>query len=129
FDDEPVARAYDAANAERLYARSAWPQVEWSDTGANLALTVELPGFGEKDVQLSIHQDLLTIAGERKTDAPAGYVAHRQERLPVKFTRTYSLPTKVDPERSSAALKNGVLTVTLAKSAEAQPKQIAVRAQ
>jgi HSP20 family protein len=87
-----------------------------------------MPGLSEKDVQISIHQDVLTLSGERKADAPQGWFVHRQERAPVKFSRTYSLPCKVDPEKSTASLKNGVLRIALAKSVEAQPRQIAVKA-
>jgi HSP20 family protein len=80
-------------------------------------------------VQISIHQDVLTMSGERKHDAPQGWFVHRQERAPVKFSRSFSLPCKIDPEKSSATLKNGVLAITLAKVTEAQPRQIAVKAE
>ena len=54
-------------------------------------------------------------------------MVHRQERTPIKFGRTFTLPCKIDPEKSSAVLKDGVLTVTLAKAPEAQPRQISVK--
>ena len=69
------------------------------------------------------------MRGERKPDAPQGAFVHRQERAPVKFSRSFALPCKVDPEKSGATLKNGVLTITLAKASEAQPRQIAVKVQ
>lgn len=114
-------------------AEQAWggrfPQICATDTGPNLVFEADLPGLSEKDVQLSIHHDVLSLSGERRTELPQGYVAHRQERMPVKFTRSFTLPCKIDPEKSEAIMKNGVLTVTLAKAAEAQPRQIAVKAQ
>jgi HSP20 family protein len=121
-------RAPLASEAERLWARR-FPRVTITDERSSLVLKAELPGLGEKDVQLSIHQDVLALSGERKVDAPEGYYVHRQERAPVKFARSFSLPSKVDPEASTATLKDGVLTVTLKKAPEAQPQQIAVKAQ
>ena len=87
------------------------------------------PGLSDKDVTLSLNQDVLTLAGKRGADAPKGYSVHRQERAALQFSRSVALPCKVDPEKATAAMKNGVLTVTLGKVAEAQPRRIAVRAQ
>jgi len=126
FDDFEPARP--RGRAERLWS-GRFPRLSFNDAGASLVLEVDLPGLGEKDVQITIHQDVLTLSGERKRDVPEGWLVHRQERAPLKFSQSFSLPTKVDPEKSSATLKNGVLTVTLAKAVEAQPRPIAVKAQ
>jgi HSP20 family protein len=114
-DREPVATA-------------TWPRVNVFDAGANVVLTADVPGLSEKDLQISLNVDTLSIAGERKVPAPEGYSVHRQERPHAKFSRSITLPWKVDSERATAALKDGVLTLTLPKAAEAQPRQIAVRA-
>ena len=135
WDEYEPARHRDALRSnlaeetERLSARGRWPRLSFADAGASLVLKAEVPGLTEKDVQLSIHQDALTLSGERKADAPEGYFVHRQERAPLKFARSFTLPCKVDPEKSTATLKNGVLTVTLTKAPEAQPRQIAVKVQ
>jgi HSP20 family protein len=115
-------------SAERLWT-GRFPRLTFADKATSLVLEADLPGLAEKDVQLSIHQDVLTMSGERKQDVPQGWYVHRQERVPVKFSRSFALPCKVDPERSTAALKNGVLTITLPKAVEAQPRQITVKAQ
>jgi len=115
--------------AERLWGRGRWPRLSLSDAGEKLLLKAEIPGLTEKDLQLSIQKDVLTMSGERKPDAPEGYLVHRQERAPIKFARSFTLPCKVDPEKSAATLKDGVLTVTLAKAPEAQPRQITVKVQ
>jgi HSP20 family protein len=134
FDDYEPARQRENRRAgfpdeaERLWSRR-WPQLSLVDGGTSLVLKAEVPGLGEKDVQLSVHQDVLTLSGERKPDVPEGYYVHRQERAPIKFARSIALPCKIDPEKSSATLKDGVLTVTLNKAPEAQPKQIAVKVQ
>jgi HSP20 family protein len=115
-------------DVERMWS-GRFPRLSFADTGAGLVLEADLPGLDDKDVQLSIHQDVLTIRGERKQDTPQGFYVHRQERRPVRFSRSFALPCKVDPEKSEATLKNGVLTITLPKAVEAQPRQIAVKAQ
>jgi HSP20 family protein len=128
FDEyEPTRDAY-VDEAERMWS-GRFPRLTLQETDAALVLHADLPGLNDKDVQLSIHQDVLSLSGERRADAPQGYVAHRQERAPVKFSRSFTLPCKVDPEKSTATMKDGVLTVTLAKAAEAKPRQIAVKAQ
>jgi HSP20 family protein len=123
---------FEAPRAARFVeegAARAWPRVNVFDTGTSLLLRVEVPGLTEKDVKLTLTQDVLTLSGERKPDAPKGYSVHRQERSGYQFSRSFTLPCKIDAEKTSATIKNGVLTVTLNKVAEAQPRQIAVRAQ
>lgn len=105
-----------------------WPRSNLIDSGPNLVLTAEVPGLSEKDIKLSLNQEVLTISGERQTKVPEGYSAHRQERTAVKFARSFVLPCRVDADRTTATVKNGILTVTLEKAAEAMPRQIAVKA-
>lgn len=130
FEDfePPRGRRRDLGEVERMWT-GRFPRVTFTETAQELVLEADLPGLADRDVQLSIHQDVLSLSGERKADAPQGYFVHRQERAPVKFARSFTLPCKVDPEKSTATLKNGVLKVTLAKAVEAKPRQIAVKAQ
>jgi len=107
---------------------TGWPHSNLYDTGTELVVTAEVPGLTHENIDVSVQQNLLTISGERKIDAPEGYTMHRRERSPFKFSRSFSLPYKVDPEQAMAEVKDGILTVKLAKSAEAQPKQITVQA-
>jgi HSP20 family protein len=124
FEDFDPARAR-GRDVERMWS-GRFPRFSLVDAGASLVLEADLPGLGEKDVQLSLHQDVLTLSGERRQEVPQGWFVHRQERAPVKFSRSFTLPCKIDPEKSAATLKNGVLTLTLVKATEAQPRQIAV---
>ena len=71
---------------------------------------------------------MLTVKAARKVEAPEGYTAHRRERQSFSFTQSYELPTRIDPEKVQASLKQGVLTLTLPKAAEAQPKRVTVTA-
>jgi HSP20 family protein len=103
-----------------------WPRTNVYDAGSNLLLEAEVPGLTQQDLQLTINQNLLTLTGERRLDVPEGYTVHRQERVPLRFSRSVTLPCKIDPEKSVASLDNGVLTVTLPKAPEAQPRKIAI---
>jgi HSP20 family protein len=105
-----------------------WPRTNLVDAGANLVLTAEVPGLSENDIKLTLNQEVLTISGERKVQAPEGYSAHRQERATVSFSRSFTLPCRVNAERTTASVKNGILTVTIEKAADAMPRQIVVKA-
>lgn len=111
----------------RNLSSAAWPAVNVFDDGDKLVLHADIPGVAAKDVELTLHDGVLTLKGERKVEAPAGYAARRQERPAFRFTRSIALPVKVDPEKTIATAKDGVLTITLGKVAAARPRQIAVR--
>ena len=108
-------------------SEATWPRVDLFDTGPTLLLSAEVPGLTAKDVQIQIENDVLTLSGERKVQVPPGYAAHRRERGSLSFTRSFNLPFKVDGEKITATLKDGVLNVEMAKLPEAQPRQIAIR--
>lgn len=108
-------------------ATGGLPRVNFFDTGTAFVLEADVPGLTDKDVNLTLNQDVLTLSGARKADAPEGYTAYRQERVPLRFSRSFALPAKVDPEKTLAAIKDGVLTVTLEKAPEVKPRQISVR--
>jgi HSP20 family protein len=114
-------------SSPRSFSSSVFPRVNVYDGGANLILKADVPGLSEKDVQVTLNDGGLSISGERTVAPPEGYSAHRQERSHVKFSRSLQLPCKVNPEQTTAAVKNGVLTITFAKAPEAQPRQISVR--
>ncbi len=107
---------------------SAWPRIVLYDSGTELRLQAEVPGVSEKDLDISVEQSSLTIRGERTTEGPKGYSVHRQERGNHSFARSFTLPCRIDAERVTANLKNGVLEMTLPKVAEEQPRQIQVKA-
>ena len=129
FEDyDAPARTPLRSEFERASRFAAGPRFHLFDVGSALVIKADLPGMAGKDLQISLNQDVLTLAGERKSDAPEGYAVHRKERPTTRFSRSFTLPSKVDLERTSAVLKDGVLTLTLNKAVEAQPRQIAVRA-
>lgn len=109
-------------------AHSASPRFSVEDEGANYVARADLPGVTEKDLELTVTGNTLTLKGNRKVAAPEGYSVHRNERGSFEFARSFELPTKVTADKVEAKLEHGVLTVTLPKAPEAQPKQIAVKA-
>ena len=106
----------------------AFPRINVFDAGDNIVLRADVPGLSEKDLQITANQDGITISGARRLEAREGYSVHRQERVAAKFARSLSIPWRVDPDKTVALVKDGVLTITLAKAPEAQPRQITVRA-
>ena len=121
-------RIFEEFNPESDERREfAFQSAALRDEGDNLVLTADLPGMTEKDIKLSIANNVLTIAGERKIEEPDGYSVHRRERNAFRFSRSFSLEPQIDPARVDAAVVNGVLTVTLPKAEEAKPREIKVR--
>lgn len=118
--------ARDPRRAQSRTAGSSWPRIGLHDAGTELRLLAEVPGVSEKDLDISVEQSSLTIRGERKAEAPEGYSVHRQERGNYSFARSFTLPCRIDAEKTTANLKNGILELTLPKVAEEQPKQIQV---
>lgn len=112
---------------DREPANPGWPAVTLHDDGAALVVRADVPGLDPKKLELSVDGSTLTIKGEREDRVPEGYSVHRKERAAYQFARSFSLPAKVDAEKTAAEVKNGVLTVTLPKAKEAQPRQISVR--
>lgn len=98
------------------------------DAGTELRLLAEVPGVSEKDLNVSVEKSSLSIRGERKVEVPEGYSVHRQERGTLSFARSFALPCRIDAEKTTANLRNGVLEMKLPKVAEEQPRQIQVRA-
>ena len=80
----------------------------------------------KEDIEISLHDGMLTINGERKSQTPEGDKAERTERYVGKFRRSISLPTQVDANKVTANYRDGILTITLPKAEEAKPKQIKV---
>jgi HSP20 family protein len=112
----------------RRGVRLAWPPTNVYETKEAFVVRAEVPGLTEGDVSVSVEDEALVLRGERKTEVPAGYHVHLRERAPIAFTRKLPLPVRVDADAVTATLKDGVLTVTLPKSRDALPRQIAVKA-
>jgi HSP20 family protein len=105
---------------------SRWnPAVNVYQDKDRFTVVVELPGLKKEEIEISLHEDTLTIAGERKREESSEQ-EFLTERLYGKFQRSLALPTAVDAEKVKASYKDGLLQVVLPKAEEAKPKQIEV---
>ena len=96
---------------------TAWPSVEVTERDNELRITAEMPGMSEKDVELLVEEGVLTIRGEKRNEREErGY----SERFYGRFERRIALPDGVDESGARAEFRDGVLTVTLPRSAEAE---------
>ena len=107
---------------------SGWsPALDVHDEKDNLVVQVELPGMKKDEIDISLHDGVLTVSGERKTEREQKEgETFRSERYFGKFQRSVTLPSQVDSAKVQAAYKDGVLTVSLPKAEAAKPKHIAV---
>ena len=105
------------------------PSMDVSETDKEIEITAELPGLEEKDVQINVADNLLTIRGEKKAEKEETDKNYRLiERSYGSFERTLQLPDGVNADAIKATIAKGVLKVTVPKSAPAQVKKIDVKA-
>ena len=115
------------APEEALTTSNFAPPVDVYEDEHHITLKIEVPGIDEKDVNVSIENNTLTVRGDRsfeKDEKEENF--HRVERMYGSFTRSFTLPNTVDPEQVTAHYDKGVLKIRLAKKAEAKPKLIKV---
>ncbi|WP_404288536.1 Hsp20/alpha crystallin family protein [Microvirga sp. RSM25] len=125
FDD--VFRGFDMAPFGGVSRMASWPHVEVVDNDKDVRISAELPGLEDKDVEVLIGDGVLTIRGEKKSAIEDKERAF-SERTYGRFERRIPLAWEVEEDKIEASFKNGVLTVTLPKSAESRSevKRIAV---
>jgi HSP20 family protein len=112
---------------EALTTTSFAPPVDIYEDEHNITLKLEVPGIDERDIDVRIDNNTLTVHGERKIEKEEKEENFRRvERQYGSFTRSFTLPSSVDPQQVSADYNQGVLKIRLAKKAEAKPKQIKV---
>jgi HSP20 family protein len=119
---------YSQGGQDQSLATSSFaPAVDVYEDEHNVTLKVEVPGIDEKDIDIRLENNTLTVHGERKIEKEEKEENYRRvERQYGSFTRTFTLPTTVDSENVSANYDKGVLSITLPKKAEAKPRQINV---
>ena len=103
------------------------PAVDIYEDDKKVMLKLEVPGIDEKDLDVSVEKNTLTVKGERKFSSEEKEENfHRIERRYGSFFRSFTLPSTVDTEQVQASYNAGVLKLELAKKPEAQPKQIKI---
>jgi HSP20 family protein len=114
-------------NDELMTSGTFIPPVDIYEDEHSFKLQVEVPGLSEKDIDIRLENNTLTLRGERKFESEQKEENFRRvERRYGSFVRSFTLPNSVDAENVSAQYENGVLNIQLAKKAEAKPKQIKV---
>jgi HSP20 family protein len=127
---EQVNRMFENAFPGRAdgSTMTAWaPAVDIYETENELVLKADLPDLNEKDLDVRVENNMLTIRGERKFEQKVKEENYlRIERTYGSFSRSFSLPNTVSSETIKAEYKNGVLTIEMPKRAESKPKQVKV---
>ena len=102
------------------------PQTDVYETGDALTVVMEMPGVDRKDVEVELKEDVLRVEGRIDFSKYGGMEPVYTEYNVGHFSRSFTLSDRVDRERIGAQLEDGVLTLTLPKTAEAQPRRIAI---
>jgi HSP20 family protein len=124
-----AARWFDDFLVEPTFGNSTLPAVDIRETDAEYLMEVELPGLSEKDVEVKLDKNLLTISShkeEKLDEKKNGYVL--RERRSAHFSRSFVLPEGVDREKIGAEYRNGILNLTFPKVPAVKPKTIEVKA-
>jgi HSP20 family protein len=123
FEDAVTQRGEE----KELVASSWAPAVDIYEDESQLVLTAEIPGLSEKDVEIKIEDNVLSIQGERKLQKETreeNY--HRIERAYGSFYRSFTLPNYVDEDKIRAENENGVVKITMPKKAELKPRKVKI---
>ena len=119
-----MRRMFDFAPAAETTFSFNVPAVDVTEDDKAYKIAAELPGLAEKDVDVSVSGDVLTLKGEKRQEREEKDKNwHVSERAYGSFQRSFSLPTGIDRDKIACEFAKGVLTVTLPKSAEAQKQQ------
>jgi HSP20 family protein len=132
FGLTPMGRMFDLATLPRWnVAMPAAPAMDITEDAAGYTMTAELPGMSEKDIEVAVRGDVLTLKGEKKLESERDDAdVHLSERTYGAFTRSFTLPEGVDAGAIGAEFVNGVLTLKLPKAKAAMPetKTVAIKA-
>jgi HSP20 family protein len=118
-----------AGDSQAVTTAAYTPAVDVFENGEKVVLKLDIPGVEEKDLDIRVENQSLTVRGERKFESEEKEENfHRIERRYGSFFRSFTLPTTVDTENVNASYQAGVLKLELKKKASAQPRQIKIGA-
>jgi HSP20 family protein len=115
---------WPAATGVRSVARGTYPPINVGATPDHLEIYLFAAGLDPKKLDLSIQQNLLTVAGERELPGNEAATYYRRERFAGSFRRVVTLPEDVDPDRVEARYRDGVLQITVKRKESAKPRTI-----
>ena len=122
-----LGRAFGDTNGHAFTADNTWPRTSVYETPDALLFVAEVPGLTDKDLDVTLKDDVLTLSGERKVAPPEGAQVLRQEQRPTRFARSFALPFPVVADGLTAELKDGILNVRLPKVPEVQPRRVPIK--
>lgn len=138
-----VPATRELGTSDQSAHQNKWqPAVDILETATDFRLLLEIPAVAAEEVQVAVDDHVLTVSGERRVDADleptndevdatgnkqSAVTHHRRERQVGRFSRSFRLPETVDDEVIEAKAKDGVLTLTIAKKVQPQPRQIEVK--
>ncbi len=111
----------------RSSAAGSFPAINIGASPKQVDVYVFAAGLDPASLDVSLQQNLLSIAGERKVEVPEGTQVYRRERFNGSFRRVITLPEDVDPDQVSANYRDGVLHITVQRKEEHQPRKIEVK--
>jgi HSP20 family protein len=111
----------------RSVARGTFPPINLGATGDGVDVYLFAAGLDAKTLDISIQQNLLTVAGERKVEVPENVQYYRKERFSGSFRRVVSLPDDVDPDKVDARYADGVLHISIQRREAFKPRRIEVK--
>jgi len=129
---DPYSLARELLNWDPFFggrpASAFSPAFEVKETTDSFVVRADLPGVDEKDLDIALHNGVLTVSGSRQSEErKEGESYALYERQYGSFSRSFQLPDMADGERIDASLTNGVLSLTIAKKAEAKPRKIQLK--
>ena len=129
---DPYSLARELLNWDPFFtarpASAFAPAFEVKETNDSFVLRADIPGVEEKDLDVAVHNGVLTVSGSRQAEERKDGESYAlYERQYGSFSRSFALPDMADGDRIDAALRNGVLTLTVAKRAEAKPRRIEIK--
>jgi HSP20 family protein len=129
--DRLFDRIWEGGLPEVTMPLGEWtPALDISEKSDYVLVKAEVPGIDPKDIQITLNHQLLTIAGEKKSEKEEkDEKLYRMERSTGSFARTINLPIAVDPSKVVATFKNGLLTITMPKTAAAKGTIIPIKAE
>lgn len=120
-------RFFGEENGNGHLVKTWTPRVDVEETNKEIVVKADLPGVDPKDVEVVVENGVLTVRGEKKeAKEEKGKNYHRVERFAGSFFRAVTLPPGAEADKVTATSANGVVTITVPKKAEAQPKRIAI---